>query len=293
MSSTIEDKEFREFEERSDDIDNIDLESWNVENEHFAQIQQRLLSRGTKLLSGPRGTGKTHQMRIAHLICLKDDTKPLSVFVSFSKYYHLEPFLTKVPDAIQIFHTWVLCKIVIGCISTVEELESKYNFFDQNDPYLNKDYIYSFVEKAEKLNETQLNDDPLIAKLTIPRVSLLLDKLINEFCRNRLVLMLDDAALSLTPDYLVEFFDVVRSLKSNKVSPKASVYPGTTQYGPRFHVGHDAELVHCWLNIETSTYSLFMNSLIEKRFQRYSDGVNQDIIEISKASELGYTLYLS
>ena len=83
MADIIEEKE---FEERSDYIQDSDLELWNVENSHFSLIQQKLLTTGIKLLSGPRGTGKTHQMKITHLMCTKDVNKPLSIFVSFSKY---------------------------------------------------------------------------------------------------------------------------------------------------------------------------------------------------------------
>lgn len=279
--------EEKEFEERSDYIDETDLEIWNVENEHFAFIQQKLLSTGTKLLVGPRGTGKTHQMKIVHLKCIKDANKPLSVFVSFSKYYHLEPFLTKVPNAIQIFHTWVLSKILQGCFTAAEEFGIDLSLFKLNNSYLVKADIDAFVEKAEKLRASQLHDDALISLLSISKVTNTLENLASTLKRSRVVLMLDDAALSLTPEYLVEFFDIVRSLKTKTISPKASVYPGTTQYGPRFHVGHDAEMVQCWLSIESDTYSTFMDSLIEKRFVQYKEGVNTEVLELFKYASFG------
>lgn len=43
--------------------------------------------------------------------------------------------------------------------------------------------------------------------------------------RKRAILLLDDAALTLTKEYMIEFFDVFRSLKTISISPKASVYP--------------------------------------------------------------------
>ena len=277
----------KEFEERSDYIDDADLEVWNVSNDHFDFIQQKLLSVGAKLLVGPRGTGKTHQMKIAHLKCNKDATKPLSIFVSFSKYYYLEPFLTKVPNALQIFHTWVLSKIILSCYSLIEEQKLDYSLFGDNDNLVKKENIQTFVEKAEKLRASQLNNDPLIPYLTIAKVTTTIEKLASYNKRSRVVLMLDDAALSLTPEYLVEFFDVIRSLKTKAISPKVSVYPGTTQYGPRFHVGQDAEMVQCWLSIENSTYSTFMDSLIEKRFVQYKESVSTEIIELFKYGSFG------
>ena len=277
----------KEFQERSDFIEDNDLESWNVSNSHFDYIQQKLLGVGAKLFAGPRGTGKTHQMKIAHLKCLHDQAKPLSIFVSFSKYYHLEPFLTKVPNAQQVFHTWVLAKIVLGCYSVISELPDNPKFVNFEKANMLPEIISEYVEKAEKLKAAQLNNDPLISVLTISKTISLIESIAQYYKRKRVVLMLDDAALTLTPEYLIEFFDIVRSLKTKVISPKASVYPGTTQYGPRFHIGQDAEMVQCWLSVETPTYSEFMDSLIKQRFLQYTQTVNSEIIELFKYASFG------
>ncbi|SKB59744.1 hypothetical protein SAMN05660226_02280 [Parapedobacter luteus] len=277
----------KEFEERSDYINDTDLELWNVENEHFNHIQQKLLGVGAKLLVGPRGTGKTHQMKIAHLKCQKDKSKPLSLFVSFSKYYHLEPFLTKAPNAIQIFHTWVLCKILLSAISIIEDEKESVPSWAKDSNLLTKETIQEFVAKAEKLKASQLSDDLLISALNINWLVTLLEQLTIVTGRKRLILMLDDAALTLTPEYLVEFFEIFRSLKTKIINPKASVYPGTTQFGPRFHVNHDAEMVKCWLSVESPTYSSFMDSLIKKRFENFKEGVSTELIELFKFSSFG------
>jgi len=60
----------KEFEERADYSALEDLKKWNVDNEHFQKIQKKLVQKGAKLLVGPRGTGKTHQMRLAYDKCL-------------------------------------------------------------------------------------------------------------------------------------------------------------------------------------------------------------------------------
>lgn len=65
---------------------------------------------------------------------------------------------------------------------------------------------------------------------------------------------------------MVEFFDIFRSIKTSRISPKASVYPGTTQYGPRFHVGQDAEPVMIWQEVDQSDYINFMLELVKERF---------------------------
>ena len=278
----------KEFEIRSDYIDDSDLEIWNVNNSHFDLIQRRLLGVGIKLLVGPRGTGKTHQMKIAHLKCIKKASLPLSIFVSFSKYYHLEPFLSKVPNALQIFHTWVLAKIIAGCYSLFsEENFTESEIISSFDPLLSLNTMEEFIEKAEKLRATQLVNDPLISFLSISKVVNIIDRLRTHFGRTRAILMLDDAALTFTPEYLIEFFDIVRSVKTKTISPKASVYPGTTQYGPRFHIGQDAEMVQCWLSIEDQTYSSFMDSLIQTRFAHYTQGINEDVLSLLKYASFG------
>lgn len=113
------------FEERADYILDDDILKWNVDIPYFESIQRKLLEKGAKVLVGPRGTGKTHQMKLAYNSSLQDKTKPFPVYVSFSKYYYLEPLLSKNPAAITVFHTWVLCKIILGCINSLERLKKK------------------------------------------------------------------------------------------------------------------------------------------------------------------------
>ena len=79
-----------EFEERADYLEFDKLASWTATSKHFDNIQKKLIQVGAKLITGPRGTGKTHQMRFAHYSCIKDQTKPLSIYVSFNHYLRLE-----------------------------------------------------------------------------------------------------------------------------------------------------------------------------------------------------------
>jgi predicted AAA+ superfamily ATPase len=111
------------FEERADFIKNEDLVKWTVESDFFLGIQKKILQKGAKLIVGPRGAGKTHQMKFAYEGCLHDKNKPLAIYVSFSKYYHLEPLLAKKTNAITLFHTWVLSKILLSTYQLLYELE--------------------------------------------------------------------------------------------------------------------------------------------------------------------------
>ena len=120
------------------------MKKWNVDNEYFQAIQNKLIQKGAKLIVGPRGTGKTHQMRLAYDKCLKNKKYPLAFYTSFSKYYHLEPFLFKSPNAKKIFHTWVLGKIILSCYKLVDEGEYSDIVLDDEYDFLNKKSLEVF-----------------------------------------------------------------------------------------------------------------------------------------------------
>jgi len=155
----------KEFEERADYSDPEDLKKWNVDNEYSQAIQNKLVQKGAKLLVGPRGTGKTHQMRLAYDKCLKNKKYPMAAYVSFSKYYHLEPFLFKSPNAIKIFHTWVLGKILLSCYKLIDEGNRKDIELNNEYDFVNKESLEKFVAQAEKGTVSSQHDD-LITKLT-------------------------------------------------------------------------------------------------------------------------------
>ncbi|MCL9807455.1 zinc ribbon domain-containing protein [Flavobacterium amniphilum] len=281
------DFEQKQLEERSDYLENNLVEEWYVDNEYFQNIQKKLKGTGAKLLVGPRGTGKTHQMLIAHMSCLKNNEKPVSLYVSFNRYYHLEPLISRAPNAIRIFHTWVLAKIVLAIhdfgFSSNTNIDS---ILDKN--WLSKESLETFIGQAEK-GIFRFQDEKLLHELNVSYVKTLIEELILLTGRPRAILLLDDAALTLTPEYLIEFFEIFISLKSSNISPKASVYPGTTEYGTKFHLGHDAEKVECWINVsdDMKSYSEFMDQLINKRLSFIKSNMDSDIIEILKYASFG------
>jgi len=280
--------EGKNFEERADFIENEDLMNWTVKNDFFLKVQKKILQRGAKLIVGPRGTGKTHHMKFAYNECQESKAKPLAIYVSFTKYYHLEPFLSKQSNAITIFHTWVLSKILLGCYDLLDSKKDTELY--ESDSILSKEKLKNFCADTEKGNGIVHEwHDNIIINVTIDKVISTIEKLTIMLGRRRAILLLDDAALSLTAEYLVEFFDIFRSLKTVNIAPKASVYPGTTVYGPRFHVGHDAEKVLSWLNfieIGNENYTQFMGELIALRSLE-TEKIDPDIIEIFKFAAFG------
>ncbi len=274
------------FEERADFISHEDLVKWTVESDFFWDIQKKILQKGAKLIVGPRGAGKTHQMKFAYEGCLHDKKKPLAIYVSFSKYYHLEPLLAKKTNAITLFHTWVLSKILLSTYQLLYELEKTDIVLYETESALSQTNLKDFVSQAEKGISHDWHDD-VITSVTIDEVVNTIENLAIKLGKKRTILLLDDAALTLTPEYLIEFFDIFRSLKTINIAPKASVYPGTTVYGPRFHIGQDAEKVESWLKVENENYSQFMNDLIEKRLLSVTGKIPRRIIELFKYASFG------
>ncbi|KER04317.1 zinc ribbon domain-containing protein [Photorhabdus temperata] len=266
-----------EFEERADYIDKQNLLKWTATSKHHNNIQKKLIQVGAKLIVGPRGTGKTHQMRLAYFDCKNDIQKPLPLYVTFNHYLRLETYLHESSNAIDIFHAWVLAKIVFAC-------EEDYGVFLENVDFTSKD-LKNFIINIEKQKYSQ-EHTRIISGLSLNDVKNLIEKAILKNDRKRAILFLDDAALTFTNDYMIEFFDIFRSLKTIKISPKASVYPGTTQYGPRFHVGQDAEKVPIWMSVEDSDYLQFMDTIVSTRFGNSLD-IDQDMRELLMYAAFG------
>ena len=60
----------------------------------------------------------------------------------------------------------------------------------------------------------------------------------------RIVLLFDDVAHIGRETSLESFFDIFRTLSSDAISCKASIYPGVTEFGTRFDVYNDATLLN-------------------------------------------------
>ncbi|SFI25684.1 zinc ribbon domain-containing protein [Modicisalibacter xianhensis] len=257
----IDDTVNQGYEQRADYIENSEIVKWNAQNKLQENIQDKLLQRGAKVLIGPRGAGKTHNMKMAHIACQKDNAKPFSVYVSFARYLRVEQFKIKASNAISIFHSWVLSRILEGIHESLE-----YSGLSLSDVGVEIDLSIlrkyrSDIEKGDFKEE--YND--LIDNINIDLVSGALEKAYTACGRKRCIVLCDDAALVLARDFMVEFFDIFRSLKSSRVSPKASAYP-LTDFGPRFHLNHDAEPVECWIGVEHPSYEDFFKKIFEKRF---------------------------
>lgn len=270
------------LEERADFISENELKNGTV-NSNFSKIIVRSLKQqGAKIIVGPRGCGKTHLMRATWLHCKNHKNSPIALYVSFTRYYRLEPLLKQQPNAIGVFHSWVLGKLLIACSDLVsqEDAEKLSDVFDDKNEVIE---LLSTIERGVELSSQQ---EKLSDSLSIQYLIQVLERLRELKNRKRVVIFFDDAALSLTPEYLVEFFDIFRSLKTSTISPKASVYPGTTEYGPRFHARHDAQRINAWMSIDDVEYIDAMSQVGVLRFQQISE-VPEDVRELLMYAAFG------
>lgn len=98
----------------------------------------------------------------------------------------------------------------------------------------------------------------------------------------RIVLLFDDAAHIGREKPLEVFFDLFRTLSSNVVSCKASIYPGVTKFGIRFDVYNDATVLD--LNrSDVSKNSSYFHDVLSARYPKlveaaiYSDRLSSQI----------------
>jgi len=254
----------------------------------FESVRKALLSSGLKTLVGPRGCGKTHMMRYAWLTCQEDTSKPFAVYVSFNKYYRLEPLLVSRASPPDEFHAWALGLVVLATYGSLsykpehaafaQELESTVGL-----PRASLETLVSALERNQPLSSEQA---ALSREISVNRVQQLLDLACTSAGRKRTVLLLDDAALTLTPTYLIEFLDIVRALKSSTIAPKASVYPGTTEYSARFHAGQDSTAIFVWQSVEAGEYQSDMDQIARCRFADF-DQIPPDVVDLLRFAAFG------
>ncbi len=273
-----------DLEERADYLLEDELKSVTATSDFFNSIHKALISKGIKLIAGPRGSGKTHLMRYTYMECKNQKKLPLCLYVSFNRYLRLEPLLKTKPNAIELFHVWVLAGILLSITELILSL----------DPTPEETLIKKLVgfDVSELENAISLLERGFPTELILDRdVSLLktieaIENTAMHYGRKRSIILFDDAALTLTPEYMQELFEMIRSIKSASISPKASVYPGTTEYGPRFHVNHEAEMLSVWLPVTSSEYSSVMGDIATNRAKNI-DSIPADVVEIIKYASFG------
>lgn len=241
---------------RAEDLSRHDLMALTVMSEREHDIVAALENSGQRLLTGPRGSGKSTYLKIAYYQALESD-RVLPVYVNYSRSIALEPEFRKSALALPLFRQWILSQILKGTRDSMAELgvevPSKYT-----EAVKAAIALVSAVElrRIDKIVETELDLSEVVS---------MVEECVIASGRRRAVLLLDDAAHAFAPEQQREFFEVFAGLRSRIVSSKAAVYPGVTSYTPRFHIGHDAQLIDVWIKPEQTNYLALLREIAQKR----------------------------
>ncbi|MBK8628109.1 MAG: hypothetical protein IPN86_21865 [Saprospiraceae bacterium] len=264
---------------RADHISYSDLNEMNVDSTFQKSIQKELMNNQLRLLVGPRGTGKTHQMKLVYNLCINDNKKPLPLFVTFNKYYRIDKFAVN-SDKIAIFHHWVLFKTILACYEACDKLGKEIK------PYNNftKDKINQIIHSIESIN---IDNYLIPIELNIGSVIDYINEILKHCERKRCILLFDDAALVLSPQFLYEFLEIFKNFKTENIAPKASVYQGTEFKNPRVHIHQEGNLINSWIKVEDDEYISYMIDIYNKRFPHYN--LDNDVIEYLAFASFGIT----
>jgi hypothetical protein len=276
------------FEIRADQLTLETIENKTSIDGPALNVVRELLVPGAKLIVGPRGCGKTHLMRYAWAYSLQKVENPFCVYVSFNRYYRLEPLLKSKANALDLFHGWMICLCYLGIYESVAAHLERKPDVDADDLWVgySKDVLEGIVSRLERGAALPADYEEMFETLSLQQLKSTIDRLMSVLRRKRSIILLDDAALTLAPEYLPDFFDFFRTIKSPTISPKASVYPGTTEYGPRFHVAHEADEVAAWFSVESPNYLQLMESIGSKRLEDY-ERIPQEIRDLFKYAAFG------
>ncbi|MER8734255.1 hypothetical protein NKH28_31405 [Mesorhizobium sp. M1227] len=274
----VDDQDFDEtlddsFEERADHVEENVIKSGTATGDQFDEIVRVLCARGLVLLVGPRGCGKTHLMRYAWLECVEHKDRPFSVYTSLNRYLSLEPLSRARTDANGLFHSWVLARILEGAQETFRRVGGSSDYDIGTEFGLETGRLAKLVKALERNFQLDPVDEMVHRELSVEAVKRVLADLATRSGRTRTVLLLDDAALTLSPAFMTEFLDILRVIKSPEIAPKCSIYPGTTVFGTRFHADHEGRTVSAWAAVDNAGYGAMMQTIAERRYPEGLSGI--------------------
>lgn len=261
------------FVEQAEYIEDESFEQWNATHPDEDAILRKLTQGGAKLISGPRGCGKTTLLLKAYHGMLSNAEAAFPVYVNFKRSLSIEPMYKAGTDGTYWFNQWVILKLYQGLYEALERAKIKVSL---SVLHVEAKRAAAFLEMSNAAGVT-------VEALSVATLEEDIRKVLSASARSRCVLLLDDAAHAFSPDQQRDFFDFFRQVKSKLVSPKAAVYPGVTNYSSSFHVGHDAEQIDVWIKPDRDEYLSFMKRIIRARFP---DEVDAYIESNSQAVEL-------
>lgn len=272
------------FVEQAEYIDKSAFELWSASHPNETAIIKKLCAVGAKLITGPRGCGKTTLLLKSYNKMLSASSSALPVYANFKTSLKIEPLYHKNANAKFLFNQWLIIKIILGVIETLEDS----NISEGLPGCPPKAKLLLRKEQLEmgSVDDFSTDDDPI----DLNTLQIIIAKAMERAGRKRCVLLLDDAAHAFSAEQQRDFFDFFRRIKSREVSPKAAIYPGVTVYSSSFHVGHDAEEIDVWVRPTSDRYVEFMTQLLHKRLGAESFNVflqTEDLLELLCYSSFG------
>lgn len=238
---------------------------WSTSLYNEATIIRKLSQSGAKLITGPRGCGKTTLLLKVYNKLIQDSSSTtLPIYVNFKSSLKLEPLYKTNPNAAFWFNQWLLFKVYKGLYASVTALDG--NVSDVK-PFLHT------VEKVIDNLELGITVFSGISNTSATELINSINNFLESLERTRCVILLDDAGHAFSSEQQHDFFEFFREIKTKTISPKAAVYPGVTSYSSSFHIGHDAEEIDVWMKPSSEGYLTFMHSLLKTRLGE--DAFNQ------------------
>lgn len=261
------------FTEQAEYLSGNSFRRWSISHQNEADTLRKLTHAGAKLITGPRGCGKTTLMLKAfNKLISSPDGNGFPVYVNYKSSLKLEPLYRNNTNAAYWFNQWIMLKVVSGVYHSLAELDIQELVFR-----LSKDQVAKNIELLEMGRIDLLNDKE--DQVTLSDIHDLAEHLCEITSKSRFILLLDDAGHAFSSEQQKDFFEFFRQIKSKRISPKAAVYPGVINYSSSFHIGHDAEEIDVWVKPNSDGYLDFMHSLLKSRFD---DSVYTSLISEEK-----------
>ncbi len=193
-------------------------------------IIKKLIAHGPVLIRGGRGSGKSALLRAANLRVKKDYAQNILGFYISLRYL---PLLKTKGDEYEKYFCDILIKNILSEMSD--------------------DFTEEIFDCDRNISET---------KNALRKLSTRLNK--------RIILFFDDAAHIGRESSLKTFFDIYRTLSSSTVACKAAIYPGVTEFGPRFDILNDAYVIDIARSEKDKYFIPFFKEIL---INRYGDSV--------------------
>lgn len=248
------------FIEQAEYIQPSDFIEWSSDHPNEDIIIKKLTQSGAKLLTGPRGCGKTTLMLKAYnKLAKKGGGGAFPIYVNFKSSLKLEPVYKSKANGGFWFSQWMYLKIYEGIYNGFKDL----GFTNELILNVELDFAKKILGLLELGEVSKAENENL--ELTTYDLEEDINYVMSLTNKPRCVILLDDAAHAFSPQQQNDFFEFFRRIKNRRISPKAAIYPGVTNFPPTFNVGHDAEEINAWVNPEGENYMWFMTTMLSRR----------------------------